>query len=506
MPDYHALDENVQALAMRMGEDVRDLQSRTRRSVKEFGAVGDGVANDSAAFQAAVDAVGAGVLIVPPGAYRVSGVVVNAGILIDCGAGASQNTAAASGTTATAVSFRYVGAGGVGSRMFTFTAPLPGQWLKGGGIVGRPHLSGENLCEVLIDGRSLHGCTFDVELSRATFAGMSLNARNGVLSQFNKIDFKYIYGAQAATESSHGLILNGNAPGTTDWVGCTQNRIWSEGMVHDGDMIRMVGHCDNNHIWAHATQGLGAGKGEGNTLGAYVGNGGVGARVNHIHYICGSVFLQAGTFGNHFDFITSEGMTIRGGGQYSYDTFLDYITGKAYTSLKAPDTLLKFVGAAEMMTTGAAVKGVIDGGGTPVVTMPETGIGGAAFSLHDPVWGAGTLAHVEFVFRASAAGAGNVLLQTDFTSTRAGEGLAVDSTVTDVVAVNGAAVQSQTHVYATAVPAKLLGAFYIQRLPANANDTFTGDFQLIGVNVRIDFNGPASLTAPLAPWKEDKNA
>lgn len=518
MSDHHALDENVSELATQVGADMRVVEAKTSAwvALTMFGDAGAG-GDDSAIFQSAVDALPntGGRITVPPGTYRVRDIVVGKPVIFDCQTGSAQNTAAAAGTTATAVSFRYSGTGGVGSRMFTFKASVAGQWIKGGGIVGRPHLSGENRCEVLIDGQSLHGCEFDVELSRATGAGMSLNAQNGALSQFNKIDFKYVYGAQQVAEGSHGLIMNGNNPAwrpdqpdpadPSPFLGCTQNRIWTGGMVHDGEMIRMVGHCDNNHIWAHATQGLGPAKGEGNTLGAHLGNANYGARINHIHYICGSVFLQAGTFGTHFDFITSEGMTIRGGGQYSYDAFLDYITGKVYTSLKAPGTLLKFVSAAEMVATGAAAKGVIATGGIPVVTLPAAGIGGVAFSLHDPVWGAGTLAHIEFVFRASA-GAGNVLLQTDFTSARAGEALTVDSTVTDAVAVDGANVQTYRHGYAIAVPAKQLAAFHIQRLPANVLDTMTGDLHLLGVNVRIDFNGPASLTAPLAPWKEDKNA
>ena len=57
------------------GAVARTLQSKARErvSVKDFGAIGDGVANDTAAFQSAIDYVTSvgGVLVVPPGTYLV---------------------------------------------------------------------------------------------------------------------------------------------------------------------------------------------------------------------------------------------------------------------------------------------------------------------------------------------------------------------------------------------------------------------------------------------------
>jgi polygalacturonase len=43
-------------------------------NVKDYGAVGDGIVNDQAAFQAAVDAMkDGGVVYIPPGTYRMLG-------------------------------------------------------------------------------------------------------------------------------------------------------------------------------------------------------------------------------------------------------------------------------------------------------------------------------------------------------------------------------------------------------------------------------------------------
>ena len=60
------------------GATTRTVQDKLRESVSvlDFGAVGDGVADDTAEIQAAIDAVGAaggGVVYLPPGTYLVSG-------------------------------------------------------------------------------------------------------------------------------------------------------------------------------------------------------------------------------------------------------------------------------------------------------------------------------------------------------------------------------------------------------------------------------------------------
>lgn len=506
MADLHALDQNVREFAEVVGEDYRAFEERYEgavpRSVKEFGAKGDGVTNDSIAFQLAINAVGDGVVIVPPGIYMIRDLQITRGTLFDCQAGPSEVTTFAGGSVGTAVSLRYNGAGGAGSRIMTFRAPAAGQWLKGGGILGRPHISGQNLCELLINAESMHGGRFNIEMSRATFAGMSLNGQNGVLTQFCEVDFKYIWGAQPSTENSHGLIMNGNAPGTVGFVGCTQNYIYSNGAVKNGDMVRMVGHCDNNHLWLHGTQGLGAGKGTGRTLAIMQGNEGVAGRINHVHYACGSIFLQAGSFGTHFDFLTSEGMTISGGGQFSYGVLLDYITGKAYRSKALEATSYEFISAAAMHPTGTAVKEIIPTTGTVGIKLPGTGDSGFAFDLYDPNWGPGTFASLELIFRGG--GNGNVLLQLEMTEALIGQGLVIDRTITEVVPVAGTTIQKHDKVLAFPHQNKQFTSFHIQRLSANALDTLTSEAHLIGVVPRIDFYGPASLEAALPPWKEDK--
>jgi len=42
-------------------------------NVKDYGAVGDGIADDTVAIQAAVDVADGGVILLPPGVYNITG-------------------------------------------------------------------------------------------------------------------------------------------------------------------------------------------------------------------------------------------------------------------------------------------------------------------------------------------------------------------------------------------------------------------------------------------------
>jgi hypothetical protein len=76
-PDAHPLIPNVSYAGYRRGE--RPIpRPRVRASVTSFGAVGDGTTDCTAAFNEAVERVGAaggGAVYVPPGTYRLTGIV-----------------------------------------------------------------------------------------------------------------------------------------------------------------------------------------------------------------------------------------------------------------------------------------------------------------------------------------------------------------------------------------------------------------------------------------------
>lgn len=82
------------------GATARTVQSKLRDtvSVKDFGAVGDGVADDTAEITAAITAVSAGgVVLFPPGTYLVSTVNVTGKSVVLSGYGATINSTGANG-------------------------------------------------------------------------------------------------------------------------------------------------------------------------------------------------------------------------------------------------------------------------------------------------------------------------------------------------------------------------------------------------------------------------
>jgi len=102
-----------------VGAVATDVQDKLREnvSVKDFGAVGDGVTDDTAAIQAAINAVEAtgkaGVVVVPPGTYKMlSGVVIDASVITLDGKGALLDFSSLSSgiaITVTGASINYAG-------------------------------------------------------------------------------------------------------------------------------------------------------------------------------------------------------------------------------------------------------------------------------------------------------------------------------------------------------------------------------------------------------------
>jgi len=76
-PDTHPRIPNVSYAGYHRGED-RLPRPRVRANVRQFGAIGDGVTDATAAINAAIEAVGragGGTVLVPPGRYFLSGVL-----------------------------------------------------------------------------------------------------------------------------------------------------------------------------------------------------------------------------------------------------------------------------------------------------------------------------------------------------------------------------------------------------------------------------------------------
>jgi parallel beta-helix repeat protein len=100
--------------------DALDTHTLGPVNVKSFGAVGDGVTDDTAAIQAAATAAASGELYLPPGNYRISGTITLPSTITVRGHGAvlhqvTNNTPTLRATSATAVTIEGLELVGVGS-------------------------------------------------------------------------------------------------------------------------------------------------------------------------------------------------------------------------------------------------------------------------------------------------------------------------------------------------------------------------------------------------------
>lgn len=88
---------NINYTADFAGAVTQTVEDRLEQylSVKDFGAVGNGVANDTTAFQAALTATANGTLYIPEGTYRVTSALVANSINIVCGGTVTINYAGA---------------------------------------------------------------------------------------------------------------------------------------------------------------------------------------------------------------------------------------------------------------------------------------------------------------------------------------------------------------------------------------------------------------------------
>lgn len=124
------------------GAVVSNVQAKLREtvSVRDFGAVGDGTTNDTAAIQAAINYVASlrgGVVLFPAGTYRItSTLVINTSNVLLQGAGAniSHDVGTQGALSATQLNW----AGSVGGTMMQFVSPVgaSAQKQNGGGAIG----------------------------------------------------------------------------------------------------------------------------------------------------------------------------------------------------------------------------------------------------------------------------------------------------------------------------------------------------------------------------------
>ena len=99
---------------------------------------------------------------------------------------------------------------------------------------------------------------------------------------------------------------------------------------------------------------------------------------------------------------------------------------------------------------------------------------------------------------------GDALIWGYLTTSKVGQGLTVDTEVSDPTPMgSSSSIIRQQHSLAHSVEAGGIIALHLTRRPASSLDTCSGQVELVGAIIRIDFDGPASLEAPNLPHQSE---
>jgi hypothetical protein len=481
------------------GVKLRVLEVDGKRDVKAFGAKGDGATDDSAAFQAAVNAVGNGTLLVPPGTYRIHEISCTQGTMILCADANGEVSANANGTGAGRVRFVYNGTGGANSFMFRWRAGVANNWLFGGGILGRPVMHGSILCATGIQASSTVRQRFDIEMRNFIYAGVRLDSSNGVLSVACWLNLLFTYGAAVEVENCHGVVLTGEVGNS----GCTQHDIKTHGLIKHGDMVRMIGNCDNNRLTILASRGGSQSGATGNALSFYDGAT-THPRNNTIYDIAGPIYSSPGAFGNTIVRGTSETTKVHGPGQLHLNRMVDYVNGKMYSTPTFPLFERREIPASQGVPFGGATLGVVSGVGAGVICA-DGAISGAVFTIPGGNWQKGKIRRVRIKYSCATASVGtDIRFRVKVAVTPMGQGFVEDVSfpLTAPGTAAGSAAVAEiviTDAYNLDMVPDALVSLLVERIGNDALDTSTGTVTVHAVEVDYVAFGPEhSYAAPVA--------
>ena len=192
-------------------------------SVKDYGAVGDEVTDDTAAIQAAITAVqsaGGGPLNFPAGTYKITSTlnVTASNVLLQ---GAGGDISHDVGTQGASASTKLVWAGAAAGTMVQFASPTgaSAQKQNGGGVTGM-FMQCAGVAGIGLNILSWNSGEFrDLAIINPTVSGININvvatlgeARD---SQNNKFDRIYIRCVEGSGANGHGITLDGDATANT---------------------------------------------------------------------------------------------------------------------------------------------------------------------------------------------------------------------------------------------------------------------------------------------------
>jgi hypothetical protein len=233
------------------GAVATTVQTKLRESVsvKDFGAVGDGTTNDTAAIQAAINYVASlrgGVVLFPSGTYRITSTLVidTANVLLQgAGADIAHDVGALGVLSATQLNW----AGSAGGTMMQFVSPVgaSAQKQNGGGVVGITFQCA-SVAGIGIQILSWNSALFEnLGFFNPTTTAIDINivatlgeARDPQANKFSRIWFRCLDGAGV---SGSFIRCDGDATANTSF------NLFEDfdGTFYNGNAFLLI-NCDNN--------------------------------------------------------------------------------------------------------------------------------------------------------------------------------------------------------------------------------------------------------------------
>ena len=507
------LDAYIASLAASSGSSlvgfIQPSAEATARTVEEklsdtvnvfdFGAVGDGVTDDTDAIQAAIDALPStgGVVFFNPGTYLISSTLTaSTGVLLN---GQNRTDLSAntngSGNNNAQPRILWGGGSGISDYMYIMAPAVVGDVIWGGGAVYLEWDGNANATGAVILDNTKYS-RFNGKIRNVTYAGLIVNSTSGAPSNFsmkNHIEsLEFIWGVAAACQDAHGLILAGNGsnvPATQQFVGDVA------GLVYNGDLVR-ISETDNAQL--QSVHGVVQSGGTGSSL-TLLNVGAQPSSYNCFNYVVGPIKLDNGLKGNFFANYNSEGGGITQlAGSSSWDgDLVDYVSGERFTSHKwalrdkISLTNANFIGDSGMTTVAFGLQ-------WNTLAFSATTTQTAACVIPAPYWLAdGSLEGIELIVGDNGTSGGNYVIEARL-STGTGAAIVVtpEQTQTQTLAA-GAQYTPTTYTFNFGgTPLSFTKDDHIflkiSRLGGDASDTNTDPMLLVGARIMYVGDGPNS--------------